>query len=205
MDNSGETKKSFIGEVRREQIIEATIKTLDEIGYVKTSLSQIAKRAGISTGLISYHFTDKNDLMNHLLMDLIESSNSYIMEQVSKEAAPKRKLNAFIKSSLDYQGTHHSRNIALIEIVFNARTPENIPYYKLDEEDDEDQIMCVLLQILRDGQEKKEFGKFNADVMANFIQGAIGEYMINAAITKKVDLETYCDELIDIVQKATKA
>lgn len=44
-----EGKQSFIAEARREQIIEAAINTLDEIGYVKASLAQIAKNAGIST------------------------------------------------------------------------------------------------------------------------------------------------------------
>ncbi|MCR8980767.1 TetR/AcrR family transcriptional regulator [Brevibacillus laterosporus] len=201
-NNSGEEKQSFIAEARREQIIEAAIKTLDEIGYVKASLSQIAQRAGISTALISYHFSDKNDLMNHLLTKLLESSTSYILGKVRKEDTPKRKLDTFIVASLAYQGSHPTRNSALLEIIFNARTPDNIPYYKLG--DDEDQIMYELQQILRDGQEKGEFGAFHVDVMANTIQGAIGEYMGNAAITKKVDLETYTNELIDIVGKATK-
>ncbi|MCR8939431.1 TetR/AcrR family transcriptional regulator [Brevibacillus laterosporus] len=202
-NNSGEEKQSFIAEARREQIIEAAIKTLDEIGYVKASLSQIAQRAGISTALISYHFSDKNDLMNHLLTKLLDSSTSYILEKVRKEDTPKRKLDTFIGASLAYQGSHPTRNSALLEIIFNARTPDNIPYYKLGD-DDEDQIMYDLQQILRDGQEKGEFGAFHVDVMANTIQGAIGEYMGNAAITKKVDLETYTNELIDIVGKATK-
>ncbi|MCG7320144.1 TetR/AcrR family transcriptional regulator [Brevibacillus laterosporus] len=202
-NNSGEEKPSFIAEARREQIIEAAIKTLDEIGYVKASLSQIAQRAGISTALISYHFSDKNDLMNHLLTKLLDSSTSYILEKVRKEDTPKRKLDTFIGASLAYQGSHPTRNSALLEIIFNARTPDNIPYYKLGD-DDEDQIMYELQQILRDGQEKGEFGAFHVEVMANTIQGAIGEYMGNAAITKKVDLETYTNELIDIVGKATK-
>lgn len=196
-------KQSFIAEARREQIIEAAIQTLDEIGYVKTSLSQIAKRAGISTGLISYHFSDKNDLMNHLLMNLLESSTNYILEKVRKEDTPKKKLNTFIMASLAYQGIYHARNIALIEIIFNARTPDNIPYYKLADSDDKDPLMDELYQILRDGQEKGEFRAFHVDVMANMIQGAISEYMLSA-ITKKVDLETYSDELKDIVGIATK-
>ena len=37
-ENKG--KQSFIVEARREQIIGAAIKTLDEIGYVSASLSQ---------------------------------------------------------------------------------------------------------------------------------------------------------------------
>lgn len=200
-DNKEKAKQSFIAEARREQIIEAAIKTLDEIGYVKASLAKIANKAGISTGLISYHFSDKNDLMNHLLINLVERSTSYILERVNKEVTPQDKLNAFISASLAYQGTHHAHHTALLEIIFNARTPDNIPYYKLDD-NDEDPIMHELQKILHDGQEQGVFGAFNVDVMSHLIQGAIGEYMLNTVITKKVDLETYSSELINIVEKA---
>lgn len=201
---SVEGNQSFIAEARREQIIKAAIKTLDEIGYVKTSLSKIAKTAGISTALISYHFSDKSDLMNQLLMKLIESSSTYILTRVQMESTSREKLHVFIESSLAYQGTHPSHNTALLEIIFNARTPENIPYYKLNDEEEDDVILHELREILREGQEKGEFGAFNIHVMANMIQGAIGEYMmVHPNHTQKVDLETYSNELIKIVQKAT--
>jgi TetR/AcrR family transcriptional regulator, transcriptional repressor of bet genes len=203
--NRKEEKQSFISEARREQIIGAAIKTLDEIGYVNASLSQIAKRAGISTGLISYHFSDKGDLMNHLLTKLVERMAEYVLERAQRESTPSGKLEAFIEASLAYQGTHPERNTALLEIVFNARTPDNIPYYKLqDGEDDEDPVLAELLRILRQGQAQGEFGGFHVEVMASMIQGAIGEYMMPSAVTQKVDLETYTAELVKMVRQAVR-
>lgn len=202
-DNKSADKQSFIAAARREQMVEAAITTLDEIGYVKASLAQIAKRAGISTALISYHFTDKNDLMNHLLLKLISDSSAYILKRTRQENTPQAKLNEFIAASLAYQGKHPAHNTALIEIVFNARTPENTPYYKLDDEEEEP-LIAELRQILHDGQIGGYFGEFNISVMANMIQGAIGEYMFNAPITKELDLEAYSSELVRIVEGAVK-
>jgi TetR/AcrR family transcriptional regulator, transcriptional repressor of bet genes len=198
-------KQSFIAEARREQIMNAAIQTLDEIGFVKASLAQIAKRAGISTGLISYHFSDKNDLMNHLLMNLVEKSATYILERVHQESTAQAKLRTFIDASLAYQGIQPMHFTALLEIIFNARTPDNTPYYKLTDELEEDVLLYELIQILRFGQEQGEFGTFNVYVMANSIQGAIGEYMSNSAIRDQVDLETYSKEVIETFEKATKA
>src|SRR5690625_1646655 len=197
-----EDKQSFITEARREQIIEAAIKTLDEIGFVKASLAQIAKRAGISTALISYHFAGKNDVMDHLLMTLLDQSTSYILQRVHLEKTPNEKLKTFIHASLEYQVTHPAHHIALIEIVFHARTPDNTPYYKLN--DDEDPILKDLEQILQNGQNEGLFGDFHVDVMANMIQGDIGEYMFNAPLMEKVDVQMYSKELIHIVEKALK-
>ncbi|MBD2871384.1 TetR/AcrR family transcriptional regulator [Paenibacillus arenilitoris] len=200
----GEGKQSFIAEARREQMFEAAIRTLDEIGYVNASLAQIAKRAGISTALISYHFADKSDLMNHLLVKLLEMSTTYILDRVHAESTARGKLGAFIEASLAYQVSHPAHNTALIEIIFNSRTPDNVPYYKMDDDnDDEDYIRVTLLQVLREGRENGEFGAFNADAVASVIQGAIGEYMLTgAAITKKVDVETYSAELIGMIEKS---
>jgi AcrR family transcriptional regulator len=202
VDNT-DHKQSFIAEARRAQIVEAAIKTLDEIGYVQASLAQIAKRAGISTALISYHFSDKDDLMNHVLIHLLEESNSYVLERVRQHSTPDDKLNTFIVASLAYQGTHRAHNSALVEIIFNARTVEDIPYYKLGD-DEEEPVLRGLQQILLDGQKEGTFGEFNVDVMSSLIQGAIGEYMLNAAVTQKVDLETYSRELVRIVRQASK-
>lgn len=205
MKNVGnpDNKQSFIAEARRAQIVEAAIKTLDEIGYVQASLAQIARRAGISTALISYHFSDKEDLMNHVLIHLLEKSTSYILERVRQESQPEGKLSAFIVASLAYQATHHAHNSALLEIIFNARAPGNIPYYKLGD-DEEEPLRHELVQILREGQEKGVFGVFNVEVMASLIQGAIGEYMLNTAVTQKVDLETYSSALVKIVHQASE-
>lgn len=204
-EEQSKEKLSFIAEARREQMLEAAIRTLDEIGYVKTSLSQIAKRAGISTALISYHFSDKTDLMNFVLTKLAERSTSFVLERVRKETTAQAKLNAFIAASLDYQRTHPAHYTALVEIVFNARTPDNIPYYKLNDEDEDDALKRELLQILRDGQSSGEFGPFHPEVMASLIRGAIDEYTLTFGDTKKLDPETYCRELVELVSRAVKA
>ena len=158
-EKKSEEKTSFIAEARRAQIIDAAIVTLDEIGYVNASLAQIAKRAGISTPLISYHFKDKNDLMDHTLMALIARSNTYIMDRTNAGSTARDKLHKFISSSLAYQGTHPQHYTALIEIVFNARTPDNVPYYKLND-GEEDPLLHELQQILLEGQNKGEFREF---------------------------------------------
>jgi AcrR family transcriptional regulator len=196
-------KQSFIAEARRAQIVEAAIITLDEIGYVQASLAQIAKRAGISTALISYHFTDKEDLMNHVLMTLLEASTSYILERVRQHVTPEEKLSAFIVASLAYQGTHPAHNSALLEIIFNARTPDKVPYYKLSD-DEAEPLVHELGQILRDGQQRGVFGPFHVDVTASLIQGAIGEYMLSTGVARRVDLETYSSELVKIVFQAVR-
>jgi TetR/AcrR family transcriptional regulator, transcriptional repressor of bet genes len=141
--------------------------------------------------------------MNHLLIKLLEMSTSYILERVRQESTPQERLNSFIVASLAYQGTHLAHNTALLEIVFNARTPDNIPYYKLSDDED-DLLLQELQQILSDGQKQRVFRVFDVNITSSMIQGAIGEYMPISTITKKVDLETYSSELVKIINQALK-
>lgn len=192
--------KSFISDARRNQIINAAITTLDEIGYVNASLAQIAKRAAISTALISYHFNDKNDLMNHTLITVLSNTTSYVLERVKHEKGYREKLHIFILASLEYQSQHRNHYNALLEIVFNARTHEGVPYYKLND-NEEDPILLELQAILSEGQKAGEFREFNVYVMANAIQGAIGEYMGNLNLSAKIDPLTYGAELVSLFER----
>ncbi len=196
-------KQTFIAEARRLQIVDATIKTLDEIGYIHASMAQIAKRAGISTALISYHFRDKNELMDDTLKKLVSDMNTYVLERTSATIGPHDKLRAYIEASIAYQAGRPSSNYALIEIVFHARTVDDVPYYKLDD-DEEDPLESELQQILRMGQEQKEFGEFDVQVMASAIQGAIDEYAFNGKLKGSVDPHSYSKELVNMFNRAVR-
>lgn len=50
-------------EARRSQLIEATIETLAERGYSRTTLTEVARKAGLSHGLVLFHFETKAKLL----------------------------------------------------------------------------------------------------------------------------------------------
>ena len=48
---------------RRAQILRAAVKLFSDEGYYTTTISQIAREAGVSTGLIYQYFGDKDDVL----------------------------------------------------------------------------------------------------------------------------------------------
>ena len=50
-------------EERRGQIVRAAVKLFSEEGYYTTTIQQIAREAGVSTGLIYQYFRDKDDIL----------------------------------------------------------------------------------------------------------------------------------------------
>lgn len=57
---------------RREQLIEATIETIARLGYSRTTLTEVARHAGLSHGLVNFHFDTKEKLLVETLLYLAE-------------------------------------------------------------------------------------------------------------------------------------
>jgi AcrR family transcriptional regulator len=74
------TDAKLVGE-RRGQILRAAVKLFSDKGYYTTTISQIAREAGVSTGLIYQYFGDKDDV---LLLSL-----KLVLETYEKEIPPR--------------------------------------------------------------------------------------------------------------------
>ncbi|OZC81259.1 TetR family transcriptional regulator [Rhodococcus sp. 06-418-5] len=59
----GRARNKF--ESKRTELAEATLHTLAELGYARTSLREIAQNSEYSHGVLHYYFTDKLDLITH--------------------------------------------------------------------------------------------------------------------------------------------
>lgn len=59
-------------EARRGQLIESTIETLALRGYARTTLTEVARTAGLSHGLVNFHFETKEKLLSETLAYLAQ-------------------------------------------------------------------------------------------------------------------------------------
>ena len=89
-------------EARRQQLIEATIEVLATRGYSRTTLTEVAKAAGLSHGLVNFHFETKEKLLAETLMVLSEEYRENWMAAL--EAAgqgPARQLAAMLQADFN--------------------------------------------------------------------------------------------------------
>jgi TetR/AcrR family transcriptional repressor of bet genes len=89
-------------EVRRAQLIDATLHTIDEAGLPGTTLALVAQRANISTGIVSHYFGDKNGLieatMRHILRDLRRAA---ARRRIAAKPDPRSRLRALVAANFD--------------------------------------------------------------------------------------------------------
>ncbi len=56
--------------IRQRQLIDATLEAINAVGMHDATIAQIARRAGVSTGIISHYFKDKNGLLEATMRDI---------------------------------------------------------------------------------------------------------------------------------------
>lgn len=54
-------------EARREELVEATWRVIARAGMVGATMREIAREAGVSTGILAHYFADKEDLLGYAL------------------------------------------------------------------------------------------------------------------------------------------
>lgn len=190
---------TFIERARRKQIVEATIEVLAEVGYGKASLALIAKRAGISKGVISYHFKGKANLLDQVEAAIDSAMEAAIAPRIELEESARGQLHAFVRAYLEYVRDHRSHLLALIEIFFmHARSDGRRPMH---ESFGYEEVYQGMEEILRFGQREGEFLEFDTRAMAVMLWGAIEGVSTEWATNPELDLDHYIDEVITLLDR----
>lgn len=166
----GQKEPSFIEAARRQQIIEATIQTVAQAGYLQTSLAEIARAIGVSKGVISYHFANKDDLIVQVIKTLRARSSAYLQAQVDAQTSAAGKLRACIEASFTFAQANRDHMVALIELLVSFGSPAKRQRlyaggYGLGRR--------YLEVILERGQQMGEFREFSTTTVAALILSSI--------------------------------
>src|ERR1700754_2602945 len=98
--------KSVTEQARRAQIVSAAIATIAELDYAETSFKAIAARAGLSsTGLISYHFRNKQELVEVVFADVLARFKAFVTDRMGQDTA-REELRAFLSANIAFLRAH---------------------------------------------------------------------------------------------------
>lgn len=89
-------------ETRQQQLIEATIDSLAKRGYAETTLANVADGAGLSRGIVNFHFESKERLLVATLQSMADEYSTHWMAAYEK-AGPSlaAKLWALVAADFD--------------------------------------------------------------------------------------------------------
>ncbi len=98
--HSGSSPRDEGEEARRVQLVEVTIDSLAEVGYVGTTLAEIAGRAGVSPGLVAHYFDDKDGLLEAAFRTLARTLAARMRARLALARTPRGRVQAVIDINL---------------------------------------------------------------------------------------------------------
>ncbi len=121
---------------KKEKIIKAGFDLICENGYYNTNTAQIAKKAGVSTGIVYQYFKDKYDI----LFEGLERYSDEIFFPILKNkeiSFEKKDFDKMIRQMIEYYISNHKiSNIAHEEIMAMIHSDKYVAefYYKREAE-----------------------------------------------------------------------
>jgi TetR/AcrR family transcriptional repressor of bet genes len=89
-------------ETRRQQLIEATIDSLAKRGYSETTMADVADGAGLSRGIVNFHFESKEKLLVATLQYMADEYSAHWRAALLKAGDdPARQLSALVQADFD--------------------------------------------------------------------------------------------------------
>jgi len=80
--------RTSVTAVRRQQIIDATIRVMATKGWNETSIDEITREAGVSRGLVAYHLKDKAQLLSGVLARCQDTYSATVAGAVAASPDP---------------------------------------------------------------------------------------------------------------------
>jgi len=101
---------------KKNKILKAGYELFSEVGYYNTNTAQIAKRAGVSTGIVYGYFKDKRDILLDVLGIYVERAFAPVLQLIDGMRFP---VNFYdlSKSVLDVAITVHRDNAKIHEAL----------------------------------------------------------------------------------------
>ncbi len=89
--------------IRRSQLIHATLEAVDQVGMGDASIALIARLAGVSNGIISHYFQDKNGLLEATMRHLLSALSKAVRERRAAlyDDSPRAHLRAIVEGNFD--------------------------------------------------------------------------------------------------------
>ena len=157
-------------EFRRQQLIEATLDCIEQLGISQTTLARIAERCNLSQGNVVFHFRNKDALLEQALIHLNEE---YLenWRTALKQAAPdpRSRLRALIEACFE-PAVFNRRKIS-VWFAFWGETRSKSAYKKLCGATD--QAFSTTVREICEALHAEHPGRLSPETAAISIEGII--------------------------------
>ncbi|TXR57288.1 TetR family transcriptional regulator [Quadrisphaera setariae] len=189
-------RQRLSAEQRREALVDATIEVVAHQGYQRASLTEIARTAGVSKGLLWHYYADGEELMTHAARTALVRVREAVAAELDLTAAVPVVVRAAIRRAALLLRTHAQEMAAIHAIATGLRAPDGSPAISPQEYE---QTYALQEELFRRGQREGSLRTTDPRLTAVFYQGAIDAMIAHLRAHPEVDPTACADAVADLV------
>lgn len=112
--------------IRRRQLVDAAIAVIHEEGFNHATVARIARRAGISSGMVHHYFTDKDDLLFATMRHLLAELRTDAVARLRRARSPRERICAIVDACFGETQFDEQVFSAWLALYGNARQSERL-------------------------------------------------------------------------------
>jgi TetR/AcrR family transcriptional regulator, transcriptional repressor of bet genes len=204
MESSSIQSRVPIEDIRRVELITATLRVISAQGFERTTVRDIARAADASVGSVNYYFKSKDDLLRAAVAETDARFRTQVREAVAEASEYPDKLARVVDLCFPVEGEDGPDWAVFVDFWYRASRHES---YRVIFEEAHTEWIDLLSQVLADGAADSVFF-LSADPRDEALAFAamIDGLALYTRVTKHVDDETarrIAKEYIDsLCQKA---
>jgi len=198
------TRRSVIGDIRREELTLAAMKCLAAKGYDRVTLDDVTKEAGLSKGIASYYFRNREDLLISVIQRMWDNMVAMtrkvwdIPEEEGEEGKkvysrvkdhfsdPEIDLVAIIKDGIRFviNWIHENQHVVRVIMEFWCQVPRNALITELNHSM-HDYLVSISTAVIHEGGKRGIFKKVNPRMAAYVLISSMTGIAFNYTINRK--------------------
>lgn len=198
-----ERNKHELINLRRAQLTRAAYKVVGEKGYSDFTIKDVAREAGLSTGLVHYYFKNKEEL----LFKLLKGMNANLKHDLNKALTvlddPQEKLLAFCNEAFDL--VHKEKAYFSVLVDFLAQINRNKRIHQAIVklfQSYRDEIVAILKEGVAKGVFAVADVQLTSVIIVSLIQGNIFQHLIDPeAFDYSMYMEKTKEKIFSLVMK----
>jgi AcrR family transcriptional regulator len=149
-------------EFKQDALFNATVKLVNEIGFVASSVSKIAREANVSPATIYVYYKNKEDLLVSTFVNIKQSISKAILKDFD-DSLPIRDILRRLWFNMFNYISEHPEYLQFTEQFSNS------PYSALVNKSEVEKYFEPIINVLKRGVEQKIMKDVSHDILATFI------------------------------------
>ncbi|WP_434763586.1 transcriptional regulator BetI [Vibrio fortis] len=134
-------------DIRKPQLVQATMTVIDRVGLHSASIALISKEAGVSTGIINHYFGGKHGLLEETMREILRQLSVTITNALKELPvnAHQQRINAIINGN--FEGYQAENKVAKTWLAFWSYSMHDAQLKRLQRVNEKRLISHLLIEL----------------------------------------------------------